>query len=202
MPPAYKTATAFRQALEQRLKRIASERGIPLNTLRLKVVIERLLARPFFTALTRGCSWAGTRWSCGTPKYAKWCHALRKNRERDWISAGVPFPVVVEWMSHSDEVARQHYLRVNESDMRGASQTRIAPDRTQEVTQIEESGPVAADDEEPQVFKLADFMKKAGEGIRTLDVQLGKDDRPSLRLARDATTKGCDLQGMLVFAAS
>ena len=27
---------------------------------------------------------------------------------------------------------------------------------------------------EPQVLKLADFKKKAGEGIRTLDVQLGK----------------------------
>lgn len=50
MPTAYKTATAFRQALEQRLKRIASERGIPLNTLRLKVVIERLLARLFSSA--------------------------------------------------------------------------------------------------------------------------------------------------------
>jgi len=46
------------------------------------------------------------------------------------------------------------------------------------------------------------LAEKAGDGIRTHDVQLGKDDRPSLRLARDATTKGCDLQGMLVFAAS
>lgn len=46
----YKTAVAFRQALEQRLKRIAEERGTPLNTVRLNVTIERLLARLFATA--------------------------------------------------------------------------------------------------------------------------------------------------------
>lgn len=50
MPSTYKTAAAFRQALEQRLKRIASERGIPLNTIRLKVTIERLIARLFSSA--------------------------------------------------------------------------------------------------------------------------------------------------------
>lgn len=50
MPHAYKTAVAFRQALEQRLKSIAAERGTPLNTLRLNVTIERLLARLFASA--------------------------------------------------------------------------------------------------------------------------------------------------------
>ncbi|GMU82468.1 MAG: hypothetical protein AMXMBFR47_23390 [Planctomycetota bacterium] len=119
----------------------------------------------------------------GTPNYAKWCHTLRKNRESDWISADFPFHVVVEWMGHSDEVARQHYLRVNESDMAAASQTRIAPVLTQKVTQIEESGLVVVDDDEPQVLKLADFMKKAGEGIRTLDVQLGKSVGRPLKMA-------------------
>lgn len=56
--------------------------------------------------------------------------------------------------------------------MPAASQTRIAPILTQEVTQIEENSLVVVD--EPQVLKLADFMKKAGDGIRTHDVQLGK----------------------------
>lgn len=52
MPHAYKTAVAFRQALEQRLKSTAAERGTPLNTLRLNVTIERLLAR--LAASTKG----------------------------------------------------------------------------------------------------------------------------------------------------
>ena len=47
MAKTFKTAAAFRQALEQRLKTAAEERGVPLNTLRLKLTIERLLARLF-----------------------------------------------------------------------------------------------------------------------------------------------------------
>ncbi len=47
MSPEYADAAAFRQALESRLKRTAEERGVPLNTLRQKVVMERLLARLF-----------------------------------------------------------------------------------------------------------------------------------------------------------
>jgi len=43
----YADATSFRQALESRLKRTAEERGVALNTLRQKVVMERLLARLF-----------------------------------------------------------------------------------------------------------------------------------------------------------
>ena len=109
----------------------------------------------------------------GTPKYAKWCHTLRKNRENDWIAAGFPFHVVVEWMGHSDEVARQHYLCVNPSDMAAASRTQIPESLTQKVTQIKVSAPAEVEDAEPQVLKLEDFKKKAGDGIRTHDVQLG-----------------------------
>ena len=47
MPKNFKTAAAFRQALEQRLKTTAAARGVPRNTLRLKLIIERLLARLF-----------------------------------------------------------------------------------------------------------------------------------------------------------
>jgi hypothetical protein len=61
-------------------------------------------------------------------------HTLRKNRESDWIRAGFPFHVVVEWMGHSDEVARQHYLGINASDIAAASQTQIPEKLTQKVT--------------------------------------------------------------------
>ncbi len=43
----FSSPAAFRQALEQRLKSMAAERRMPLNTLRLKLMIERLLARLF-----------------------------------------------------------------------------------------------------------------------------------------------------------
>ena len=110
----------------------------------------------------------------GLAKYAKWCHTLRKNRENDWMAAGFPFHVVVEWMGHSDEVARQHYLRVNEADINAASQRMIAGDLTQLLTQLDNSASSADGGSAPQVLKLKDFMKKAGDRIRTDDVQLGK----------------------------
>lgn len=47
MAKQFKSALAFRTSLEARLKALAEERGIPLHTLRLKVVMERLLARLF-----------------------------------------------------------------------------------------------------------------------------------------------------------
>ena len=47
MPRKFANPAAFRQALEARLKKMADERGVPLNTLRLKLMLERLLARLF-----------------------------------------------------------------------------------------------------------------------------------------------------------
>jgi len=47
MARKFSSPVAFRQALERRLKNIADERGVPLNTLRLKLMMERLLARLF-----------------------------------------------------------------------------------------------------------------------------------------------------------
>jgi len=44
---SYATAAAFRQALEARLVAMAQHRAVPLQGLRLKVAIERLLARLF-----------------------------------------------------------------------------------------------------------------------------------------------------------
>ncbi len=51
MSREYADAASFRQALEARLERTSAERGVPRNTLRQKVVMERFLAR-LFTAPT------------------------------------------------------------------------------------------------------------------------------------------------------
>jgi hypothetical protein len=50
MTHVYATAEAFRQALEARLRTVAAQRGTQIQGLRLKVAIERLLARPFHEA--------------------------------------------------------------------------------------------------------------------------------------------------------
>lgn len=50
MTPGYADGGAFRQALEARLRRVSDEGRVPLNTLRQKVVMERLLARLFVSA--------------------------------------------------------------------------------------------------------------------------------------------------------
>ena len=47
MARTFGSPAAFRKSLEARLKHTAAARGIALNSLRLKVVIERLLARLF-----------------------------------------------------------------------------------------------------------------------------------------------------------
>lgn len=47
MPAAYADGASFRQALEARLRSRADEQGVPLNTLRQKLTMERLLARLF-----------------------------------------------------------------------------------------------------------------------------------------------------------
>lgn len=49
MTNRYPTATAFRQALEDRLRTEAAKRGVPINDLRQKLVMERLLARIFMS---------------------------------------------------------------------------------------------------------------------------------------------------------
>lgn len=57
-------------------------------------------------------------------------------------------------MGHADEMARQHYLRVNESDLAIAAQTRIDPNLTQLLTQLDISGAPAEEEPETQVYKL------------------------------------------------
>ncbi len=47
MAKTFASTAAFKTSLEARIKTMAGQRGIPINTLRLKLVIERLLARLF-----------------------------------------------------------------------------------------------------------------------------------------------------------
>ncbi len=47
MARIFGSPAAFKASLEDRLKRVAAERHLPINALRLKLVIERLLARLF-----------------------------------------------------------------------------------------------------------------------------------------------------------
>ncbi len=47
MAKSFTDPIAFKTSLEARLRTLAAQRGIALNTLRLKLVIERLLARLF-----------------------------------------------------------------------------------------------------------------------------------------------------------
>jgi integrase len=124
----------------------------------------------------------------GVKQYAKWCHTLRKNREGDWISAGFPFHVVADWMGHSPEVARQHYLRVDDNNMAAASSRPISeiwaqlyapvdPAKTvltQLLTQLDRSEDKSEREVASQDQESEEVEEKAGDGIRTHDVQLGK----------------------------
>ncbi len=47
MARLFATPAAFKASLEARLKNVAAQRGKDINSLRLKLVIERLLARLF-----------------------------------------------------------------------------------------------------------------------------------------------------------
>lgn len=47
MAKSFKTAAAFKTSLDARMRTRAAERGVPLSTLQLKFVMERLLARLF-----------------------------------------------------------------------------------------------------------------------------------------------------------
>lgn len=54
MARGFGSATAFKASLETHLRKLASERKVPLSTLQLKFVIERLLARLFRDPEPRG----------------------------------------------------------------------------------------------------------------------------------------------------
>ncbi|MBP7937647.1 MAG: site-specific integrase [Phycisphaerae bacterium] len=117
----------------------------------------------------------------GVPKFPRWCHTLRKNRERDWMDAGFAFHVVVEWMGHSDEVARQHYLRVDERDLSAATHSLIGT----KVTQLGVSEPQEPKQPDSQPSADQGVEETAGDRIRTDDVQLGKSLLIACRKAQE-----------------
>ena len=89
----------------------------------------------------------------GLERWAKWCHVLRKNCETDWAQK-FPQYVVSVWLGHGIEVSARHYLQVPEELYDKVTATNKAETATKTATYCQ--------------------PKKAGDGIRTHDVQLGK----------------------------
>ena len=148
-------------------------------------------------------------------------HAFRTTFNSLLAGAGVPLTTRRILMRHAAEgIADEHYADTKLIDLRGAldrlPELALSNEREANVqaangtdgddrapsTSRGERNPLSAAEKSDHLRRGANKGRKAGDGIRTHDVQLGKDDRPSLRLASDATTKGCGLQGMRVFAAS
>src|SRR5438309_7220399 len=50
MARKFESAAAFKASLEARIRKLAAERAVPISTLQLKFVMERLLARLFHEA--------------------------------------------------------------------------------------------------------------------------------------------------------
>jgi len=81
----------------------------------------------------------------GVKPYKKWCQTLRKNREQDW-NEKFPSHVVSEWMGHSETVARSHYLKVDDRNMKAATETVIDAEVAQKLAQ--KSNNILVDKEE------------------------------------------------------
>jgi integrase len=93
----------------------------------------------------------------GIERYPEPMHALRKSCITDWAASGNPAHVVMVWAGHSDyRTTIRHYLRVSEAYFDRV--TGLA----QKVAQI------------PELAPSDRRNSRAGDGIRTHDVQLGK----------------------------
>ena len=79
-------------------------------------------------------------------------------------------------MAHSDAVARQHYLWVNQENLDAATRTRISVVRARLWAQPADSGRDTGHEAELQISKPEEAEGKAGERIRTADVQLGNSE--------------------------
>ena len=112
----------------------------------------------------------------GVLRYAKPIHSLRKSCIRDWADRH-PAHVVKEWAGHTDlNTTDTYYLQVPESEYERAAKMRSDPVVTQLVTQLGENGAESDEKkkrEESQVSDPQGLNEKAGERIRTADVQLG-----------------------------
>jgi len=126
----------------------------------------------------------------GLPVYSKPFHSLRKVLESTWLSQH-PAMTVCAWLGHSPAVAAKHYHRPTAGDMArvtGPAEQpgdELAQARAQlaaahaEIAKLREAaadpltGHVQVFEEEPETDQNRP-SDKAGEGIRTLDVQLGR----------------------------
>jgi len=110
------------------------------------------------------------------PKYAKPTHTLRKSCLTDWAKQ-FPAHVVKEWAGHSSiETTDEFYLKVSDADYNAAS-GRFSEKGTQLGTQPAKNEEKPAETEKEEVSEADDnsgVTVKAGERIRTVDVQLGK----------------------------
>lgn len=70
----------------------------------------------------------------GVKPYKNWCQTLRKNREQDW-NEKFPSHIVAEWMGHSETVARSYYLKVDDRNMKAATETAIDTEVAQKLAQ-------------------------------------------------------------------
>lgn len=121
MARKFSSPIAFRQALERRLKNIADERGVPLNTLRLKLMIERLLARLF---ARRNAPWL---LKGGYAMELRYRPNARTTRDIDLsIGAAEPNPD----LTSSLETIRDELQTVAEVDLRDYLTFRIAEPTT------------------------------------------------------------------------
>jgi len=111
------------------------------------------------------------------PRYNKPFHTLRKSCLTDW-AARFPMHVVRAWAGHSDiSTTATYYLQISEADYVRAATERSDTDlprnchETPNSTQNQDKTANATDS---QTTEKKGLMKKAGERIRTADVQLGK----------------------------
>jgi len=109
----------------------------------------------------------------GVQVWKKWCHTLRKNCEEDWNNRRHPLYKVAAWMGHSSSVAMEFYLP-DDRDLQAAASTSIFGEVTQKVTQTATSAGPAVPVPCTQLIGGEGVGGKAGDRIRTGDVQLGK----------------------------
>ena len=109
-------------------------------------------------------------------RYAKPLHTLRKSCLTDWAGRHAAH-VVKEWAGHSSiQTTDAFYLKVSEVDYEAAANQNFgdsSQNETQLVTQLDD---LEAKKEKPEILSsdFSDTYTKAGDEIRTHDVQLGK----------------------------
>jgi hypothetical protein len=109
----------------------------------------------------------------GVVKYSKPFHTLRKSCIRDWAE-NYPALVVKEWPGHSSpDVTDKYYLQVPESEYDRPSNTGLWSKVTQS-TDSDQNKRDTIQHDLSQPIGYNEDTTKAGDGIRTHDIQLGK----------------------------